>query len=171
MFDITKILASIRITPTVAGAVFLFTAGMLFLPDRALAWVSALPLRAQYGPWFGGALLLSLAVLIAYAVPPVYKFARDQVANWATVRRGRTYLASLTPAERTILRGFISKNTRTQQLSFEDGVVKGLQAVGVLIRASQILSGPSLHTAYNLQPWAWSWLKMHPELVADDRDT
>jgi hypothetical protein len=170
MFDVTKVLATLRLTPVVAAAILFFCAGGLFLPDAVLAALGVLGLRQSYRGWLGAGLLFSVALLLAHAVGPVTRWVSGRCKYGVMIREGKKYLLHLTPSEKAILRPFLSANTRTQTLSVQDGVLRGLEDAHIIFRATGILVGPRLHTDYNIDSWAWDHLRRRPELLRDAED-
>jgi hypothetical protein len=87
--------------------------------------------------------------------------------GWVQYRRiiynGIQRLHDLTPEEQNILAFYLTNSARSQFLQFTDGVGEGLETCWIIRRASQISEG--FYFPYNIQPWAWKYLKKHPELV------
>ena len=164
--DLAKILESIRIPPVVAGSVAIFTALFLFLPQSILDVISVGSLREEYAVWVGAAFLFSVAVLIAHCFKPTASWLKLKSRYLKALRSGKKYLRSLTADEKKILRGYLENETRTRNLSMEDGVVTGLESSLVLYKATGLLrAGRDMTTDYNLHPWAWEYLREHPELI------
>jgi FixJ family two-component response regulator len=78
----------------------------------------------------------------------------------------RHRLHQLTADEKAILRRYITGNTRTQELDPSNVAVAGLARDRILTTVTQV-RGASDHWAYTLQPWAWTYLKERPELLAE----
>ena len=75
------------------------------------------------------------------------------------------YLYQLTIQEKNILSGYIDDDTKTQELSIMSGVVKGLEYAGVIYRSTDLGSAAGASFDYNIQPWAWHYLKDNLELL------
>jgi len=74
-------------------------------------------------------------------------------------------LHSLSSEEKAILKDYLDNDTKTRPFSFFSGTHKGLVASGVLYTSSDI-SMPGRDTFdYNINPWAWDYLRKHPELI------
>jgi hypothetical protein len=86
-----------------------------------------------------------------------------KVRQRRTLKGWQRRLHDLTPAEKGILDRYIGGHTRTLNLDIGDGVVQGLVGVSVLYRASNVARLTTV--AYNIQPWAWDYLREHPELL------
>jgi len=164
--DITSFLDSIRLTPKVAGSVFLFSVVVFLLPRSLLNALAINELRDQYAPWLGVSVLLSGSVLIAHAVAPTARWVRNRFDYYRALRRGRRHLSDLTPSEREILKRYMDANTRSRSLSAEDGTVACLVADHILYRPTRFVrAGLSIEADYVLDTWAWKHLHKHPELI------
>ena len=93
----------------------------------------------------------------------------DRVAAWRRGRRElrslRRVLRDLTPEEKAVLAEYIRDDAGTQYFSIRDGVVQGLQAKGVLYRASVVSRGRDIEFAFNIQPWAREYLRENQHLL------
>jgi hypothetical protein len=72
-------------------------------------------------------------------------------------------LESLTPVECSYLSYYIDGQTQTVYFSSFDGVVKGLEAKGIIYLIAR--RGLDDHEAYNIQPWAYERLSRNPRLL------
>ncbi len=150
--DLLKLLA-----PRVLFTVALFCTVVLFVPAPVLSQLGLLPLRNSRRAELGAGLILTAGLLLAEGTSKMAKQWRQSAARWRVLKR-------LTPQEQALLRRYIEEDTGTLTLSFENGVVNGLQAKGILYRASTITDS-SLEFPYNLQPWARDRLFRRPALV------
>jgi Super-infection exclusion protein B len=150
--EVVKLLA-----PRVLIAIAVSCAVVLFLPSPALGRIGLLTLRESRRGELGGALVVSVALLLADATSSAWK-------DWAQKRGMWRELKRLTPDEKDVLRRYLEEDTGTISWSVESGVVNGLQAKRILYRASEI-SDASLIFPYNLQPWARDRLRKKPGLV------
>jgi hypothetical protein len=78
-------------------------------------------------------------------------------------------LNSLTEDEKQILRYYIAKDTRTNVLRVDDGVVQGLVAAGIIYRSANvgnILEG----FAHNITDLAWDYLYVHRDVLQGTTD-
>lgn len=57
--------------------------------------------------------------------------------------------------------------THARKLNAADGVVKGFAHSGIIYQSSDVGSAilGGIVVAFNIQPWAWHYLKKHPELL------
>jgi len=162
--DFSKVIDWIKLSPRHYFAVLLASATLLFLPDNVLGVLGLEQLRTTYRGWIGALFVLSAALLLSH---PLAGWG-GRIGGWWSekefVRMSRKRLLQLTPAEKSILKGFVAENTRTQTLNFMDGVVSGLESAHIIYRASNAGTMDGSF-AYNIQPWAWDQLRKTPELL------
>lgn len=73
-------------------------------------------------------------------------------------------LHELTPDEKSYLAAYVLDDVNTQYMQIDDGIAGGLNAKGIIYRASNV--GDMLRGwAYNIQPWAKDYLREHPHLL------
>jgi Super-infection exclusion protein B len=148
--------------PQVVGIVFVGSALLILMPDSWLSGLGGLGLvgfRRTNRTWIGLAFLVSIACLIVYALPTGYAFLKRDLLN----RYARQRLHKLTPDEKTILRGYIDGETRTQYFNRTNGIVLGLVAEGILFLPTNM--GQLERFPFNIQSWAWDYLDKHRDLL------
>jgi hypothetical protein len=160
---IAKFLELMKVPIRVVFGVCVSAAIVLFAPDKFVGLLGLLQYREKYRFYFGIAVLL----LIAIAISKIFVAVDEKLLYWRLGRLRRKILRELTDEEIQILSAYIARKTRTQYLSIQSGVVKGLVQDNIIYRSSNVNSpeyGP-LVFAHNIQPWAWDYLNEHPELV------
>jgi hypothetical protein len=86
----------------------------------------------------------------------------------AKLKSLQSELNNLSLEEKAVLASYIAHNTKTIHLGMNSGLAGGLEAAGIIFRSSNIGSmGTGI--AYNIQPWAWDYLREHPELLYPER--
>ena len=146
--------------------VWVLTGIILFAPAVWLAPIGIAPLVSQYRPWIGLIFVLTMLVVMARFFRWVSTSWREERAKRTELQARYTRLHALTPEEKTILRAYLENATRTQTLDPRSGVAAGLEAEHVIYKATQI--SWAFGFDYNIQPWAWTYLHEHPELVSDE---
>lgn len=136
---------------------------LVFASDAVLETLGLRDFRSDYRLVLGLGLILSSAALITRLINSALDPVKTAIRERRSLNRRRERLRSLTPEERDVLRPYIQNDTRTQYLKLESGIVSGLQSVGIIYRSANI--GNLGGWAYNIQPWAWDYLKEHPEFV------
>ena len=136
----------------------------LWGPDRFVTGLGLQEFIDDYRQWIGVAFL----VLVGIALPNAVEGVRRQALQWWRDRRylrdAEKRLHDLTEAEKKVLRHYVTDNTRTQNLDMTNGVTSGLVSASVIYQAANISVGLTIF-AYNIRPWAWDYLREHPELL------
>jgi hypothetical protein len=167
MFNVEELLDGLKLSSKYLSPVAVAAGVLLFGPASLLGKLGVSSVVVTYRGWIGVVFLVSASILAVRAVLGVWHTIGGWILEIRLGRAQRRRLERLTPAEKQILRGYFQKNTRSQSLDIMDGVVKELEAIGIIGRTSSV--GVSMHFAYNIQPWAWDYLKSHLELLADDK--
>jgi membrane protein implicated in regulation of membrane protease activity len=139
---------------------------LIFAPARVLEILGVTGFVAGYRMWVGFVFLVCVALLLARAGAGVFEFAKKRIQQRRTLRRWQRRLHELTPEEKEVLEGYVLENTRTQYFQLEDGVIQGLAAETIITRAASV-GDVFKGFAYNIQPWAWRYLKEHPTVLGD----
>jgi hypothetical protein len=165
MVDLSKWVEWVKLAPRYLLAIALGTGVVLFGPANftVALGLAALPLPVRIA--FGIGFLGSTCLLVANWLADMSALAQKEWHRRRELKLLCLRLHNLTPEEQVIMRGYIAGNTRTQELSPEDGVVGGLALERVIYPATE--RGATFDDwAYNIQPWAWTYLTQHPELLA-----
>ena len=80
------------------------------------------------------------------------------------------YLRELSREEKCVLSPYVFGDATSQPFAIQDGAVGGLVAKGILYRASNFGSY-SAEFAFNIQPWAFTYLKAHTQLLSASSDS
>lgn len=167
MIEWGKILEALKLTsrqaPPVAGVV---TGVLIFGPAWLLQRLGLADFVAANRGWIGFAFLVSIALVMFHVLAAGWARLAAAYAHMTAVSRGKRRLHDLTPEEKTILRRYVSGNTRTVKLPLSSGIASGLISAQIIYTSASI--GDMLHGfAHNIQPWAWRYLKKHPSLLAE----
>lgn len=162
--DLSKLLDLLKLKPRYFFGLSLAAALLLFSPDSLLERLGVTELLARYRGWIGMLFVASTAIWFAHGLAPL----GNRVLLWAKERRAMRLRASalknLSPQEGAILRRFIDGNTKTITLDVSSGAHAALESRQVIYRASS-LSRQYYDFDYNIQPWAWEYLRKHPEAL------
>ena len=162
--DLSKLPDWLKLKPRHLFGLVLAAGILLFSPAALLERLGMTELLMHYRGWIGVVFVASAAVWLAHGLAPA---ARSVVAWLQEVRQMRTRRATLkhlSPQERAILRRFMDGDTKTITLNISSGVHAGLESRQVIYRASS-LSRSFYDFDYNIQPWAWDYLREHPEVL------
>lgn len=155
---IKKVGPSFYFTALVASAL------LLFLPDAVMARIGLARLFEPYRMYVGVAFIVSASLVVVWIVSSLAAPLLDQFETWRLHRHSLKTLRELTDAEKAFLRPYIRGRENTQYALISDGVPRGLQAKGVIYRASNV-SMPGGGFPFNLQPYVRQLLNEHGYLL------
>jgi hypothetical protein len=114
--------------------------------------------------WLGIVFLVSVLLFCVDRGIAVFRWINDAMFG-AKIRKDIIKnLESLTEDEKKILRFYITLQTKTNSLRYDDGVVRGLEAKFIIFRSSQI--GNMIDGfAYNISDFAWDYLNKNQHLL------
>ncbi len=149
--DVTKLLDALHLKAWMFLALALAAGLVLIAPPSILASLGMTEV-IQSGRWVvGGVFIGSISALAAQGI----SWAGSRSSGWirenVQMRRRRVKLESLSPAEREVMQGYLLRETKTQEMSFSDGLPAGLEAAQIIYRASSLGRGFD-EFAYNIEP-------------------
>ena len=166
--DLSAITNWLKLAPFAAWSLVVVIGLMLWGPDRFISGFGLATFVGGYRAWLGLFFLLSLIV----ALTLLCRFLGEAISGWymrfGAVFRGKKRLKHLTPGEKRILKSFIDNNARTQRLTFDSGIVIGLECDDIICRAttaSETTPGGSVLVDFSIRPWAWNYLRRNPTLL------
>ena len=159
--DWSKLVDWLKLGPTPIAALVVASGVLVFSPVDFTAKLGVSSFLEQYRFVPGLVFLVSGSFLLAQTVAAVLPWLKKHYAWYVRERRGRERLHKLTPAERDFLSLYIQEDTRSQYSEPSNGVTCELESAGIIRRASN-LSAHMHNFAYNIQPWAFEYLKKQP---------
>jgi len=163
--DWTKTFEILKMGPRIWFVVFTTATVLLLSPARFLDTLALATILQGHRSWLGVEWIVSSATLVTHVLASADIPLRRKVV-WLFVHRRRLHarLNDLTPAEQAFLRKYLKENTRTLEATLGNGVVAGLARERIIVRPSSV-SSDCTEFAFNIEPWPWSHLRKHPELV------
>ncbi|WP_447528441.1 superinfection exclusion B family protein [Vreelandella sp. TE19] len=150
--------------PTKTLAALCIVAGiLLFSGDELLSTIGLSGIVNAYRGYIGGAFLITLALVVVNTISSIWRFSKPWVVQEYWIWQGKKRLKSLTPDEKAILRFYIENQTRSQSLDIKSGTVNSLAKERIIYRGSSL--GTMHGFDYIIQPWSWTFLNKHPELL------
>ena len=138
-------------------------ATLIVLPPAAIESLGLTAISKEYKPHFSIVLLFCTSVVVWGGVRFTWGWVWKKYRAHQHVGNARKRLCTLTEDEKRVLRGYIQEKTKTRVFDIFDGVVGGLENLGVLHKSTGIGQAP--HMAYNIDEWAWHYLNEHPETL------
>jgi hypothetical protein len=163
-FEWAKLADWLKLKPSLLVGVALASGFAVLAPATWLARLGLDSLVSEHRGWFGGALLVSVAVLLALSAAWLFGSAASPLVEWWQTKRLSGFLKTLSPPEKALLKKYLDQQTTTLYFSITDGVVNGLVQKRILWRAASLSAGFT-DFAFNIQPWAWDYLKSRRQLV------
>lgn len=156
--ELKKILLDIRLSIFLL-LVFAFAS---FIPKEWAVFLSIEKLQTEYKQWISFGFIVFFFINIIHLGS--WLFRRLQIYRQSRIRITR--LRRLTVQEKKVLSEYIKGDTMTIYLSINDGVTNGLVQSEIIWRSASISRDFNpMSFAYNIQDWAWDYLKKHPDLL------
>ncbi|KAB7765723.1 super-infection exclusion protein B [Xanthomonas sacchari] len=154
----------LKLGPRYLFAGMVLAGGALFLPTTVHKKLGLSDWIVAYRSWVG--LVFAVCAVLTALSALLWLWRRLRLA-WET-KQERTAiverLQKLTEPEKQILRYYFAKNTRSNFLRHQDGVVAGLAAIGVIYLASR--TGTLTEGfAYNISDYAWKIIREKPHVL------
>jgi hypothetical protein len=161
--NIGEYLSCLKLHPKYWFAIALIATTLIVAPSSVTNALGITSFVIESRMWIGIVCVVAWIILVTHIL---WDF-KDRISDWldqhCLLRAGKMALQHLTPEERLLLASFISKQSKTQTLRIQSGVVAGLEQAGILYRAASL--GNMNGFDYNLQQWAWEELTARPELL------
>ena len=164
--DTSKLIDWLKLTPRYLFAISLGTGLLLFGPMSILERLGLFKFLAEYRAWLGTIFIAATTIWVSHGLAQVGNVGLAWLKEKNAIRICRSELKDLSPQERAILRQFINGNTKTVTLNISSGVHAALELRQVIYRASTV-SANYTYFDYNIQPWAWDYLRSHPKVLED----
>lgn len=143
--------------------VLLFISTLLldFLPDYFLKRIDLLSFRNQFHSQISICLLISGVLLLIIVLDKFWNFIKRVINNPTRLFKIFLYKYISLDENSILVRTFYDKNNNqfltTGYAEISDGIINGLQARGIIYRASTV-GAIGFSFAYNLQPYALQYL-------------
>ncbi|MBN1822985.1 MAG: superinfection exclusion B family protein [Endomicrobiales bacterium] len=169
--SITKlILEFVKLAPRYLFALGAASAFLLFGPEPILKYLSIFDFTHTYRTWISILFILALATSITTIAVESISIVKRCITDWIFLKNMRKHLYVLTEEEKQILRFYIAKQSKTNVLRIDDGIVQGLAFKGIIYQSTSL--GTMLEGfAYNINDFAWKYLNKHPNLLQGNTNT
>jgi hypothetical protein len=170
--DFIKFIEWLKLSAQHLFWLFLFSSIILSLlsfgSDEFLETLGFRDFRSEYRMVIGLLWILSSSGLVVTGAKWVFAWIWAEITSRRRMKRLQERLHQLTLPEHAILRKYIMEGTQTQDLSLHDGVAQGLVVKEILYHPPNTMRYWDRGIrAHNMRPWAWDYLKKHPELLKD----
>ncbi len=169
--EIVKSLIEIlKLAPRYLAAIALIAGALILLPPDILAMLGLEEFSTEYRMWLGLSLLVSLGICLVSVVLWLYQSILD-VLNRRSIRSFIVKkLNRLTEDEKQILRYYFAKETRSNTLKLDDGVVQELVRCRIIYRSAR-LGNLVQGFSHNINDLAWDYIHANPHVLEGSTNT
>lgn len=169
MLTVEQFTQVLKLAPRYLVAVIVFCSVLLFVEDDIAKILGVYNFTQNYRQWLGIALVgTSSLVIIDWSIK-ISTVIRNRVLRVKKEKSILQSLHSLTEEEKQILRYYFAKQSKSNVLRVDDGIVNGLVAKGVIFRAASqgnLVEG----FAHNINELVWNYLDVNLGLLDGKTD-
>ncbi len=154
----------LKLAPRYLLAVIVFCGVLLFVEDDIAKTLGIYNFTQNYRQWLGIALIATSSLVIIDWSIKISMVIRDIAFRIKRKKSILKSLHSLTEEEKQILRYYLCKQSKSNVLRIDDGIVNGLVAKGIIFRAANqgnLVEG----FAHNINQLAWDYLDVNLGLL------
>jgi len=167
---ITGLIKILELAPRYLAAISVASGFVLFGSPEHIEALGLSDFAKNQRSWVGSGFIISITVFFIFIVLTIWN--RISLERYKK-RLGKSLaerLKALTENEKQIIRYYVIKNTRSNNLNLECGIVKGLESAGIIHRASSV--GSALNGfAYHIDDAAWDYINKNKRLLIGTTDT
>lgn len=163
--DFKQILEWIKLSGKQAFVLCLLSSIFLFSPESIIEKLGLTVIKVTIQPWLGVVWLLSVSVTLSEISYPIYNWLKSAVQQRINLKKYQKQLHNLSSDEKDFLIHYLENETITKSARISDGVANSLVATNIIYRASTLATYYD-NFQYNIQPWAYDYLKKHPECLS-----
>lgn len=170
MPSIEQIIQALKLTPRYLVAVSIFCGALLFINEQTSKFLGVYQFTQDNRQWLCIALIASLSLVAIDWSIKISAVVRNFVRHVKFKKSLIQCLHSLTEEEKQILRYYWSKQSKTNTLRTDDGIVNALAAKGIIYRSAShgnLLEGFS----HNINELAWNYLNENPGVLEGTTNT
>ena len=160
----------LKLAPRYLIAIGVAAAFLLFGSEPFLTRLGLKKFTEDYRAWLGLAFVSTISLFAIYIAGEIVAFFGRKIRKRKFQKSVAERLQRMTEDEKQILRFYVAKNTRSNVLRVDDGVVQGLIADGIIFRSASL--GNMLEGfAHNISDFAWDYIHSNPGLLAGTTNT
>jgi len=164
MPSVEQIIEVLKLAPRYFIAVGVFSGILLFMDEPISKKLGVFDFTQNYSQWLGLAIVVSIAMLAMDWSIKISTVIRDSFESHKFRKAIIERLNCLTEEEKQILRFYLAKQSKTNTLRIDDGVVNTLTAHGIIYvssRSGNLIEGFS----HNISELAWDYLNKNPSVL------
>lgn len=164
MPSIEQIIQALKLAPRYLIAVSVFCGILLFINEQLSKTIGVYEFTRGYRQWIGIAFIASISLVAIDWSIKIGAIVRNLAHRIKFKKELVQRLHNLTEEEKQILRFYLVKQSKTNTLRTDDGVVNTLAAKGIIYRSANhgnLLEGFS----HNINELAWDYLNENPGVL------
>jgi hypothetical protein len=154
----------LKLAPRYLIAIGIAAAFLLFGSDQFLTSLGLKKFTEDYRAWLGLAFVSTVSLFVIYLAGEVISYFGRKIRKRKLRTNLEERLQKMTEDEKQIIRFYFAKNTRSNVLRIDDGVVQGLVVDGVIFRSAS-LGNMVEGFAHNISDFAWDYIHRNPSLL------
>lgn len=166
--DLAKLIEWIKLSPKYLLPISIISGLLIFSNEKLLNVFGIYEFVIDYRAVLGIVFLVSSALVLSNIILYLFSFGKKFYSQKYLEKIRISKLMNLTPDQKDLLYKYIFFDTRTQKFPVTDGNVTELVYYKIIYQASIV--GNLDNWPYNIQPWAWNYLKKHEEEIFTDED-
>lgn len=163
-----KIIEFIKLCPKYLFVISVASGILLFANNKFINILGIGNLLNDYRKYLGIVFLISSIFTINEILCFIIKKINKKYSRFISKKLSIKRLHNLTDEEKKILREYIYNQTRTCNFPVDNGLVTELEQYTIIYRSSNI-GNLRYGVAYNIQPWAWTYLNKHNDLLEENK--
>ncbi|NOR68205.1 MAG: hypothetical protein GQ532_00645 [Methylomarinum sp.] len=164
MLTLEQITQVFKLAPRYLVAVIVFCSVLLFIKDDAAKILGVFNFAQNYRQWLGVSLIATSSLVAIDWSIKISRVVRNRMFRVKKEKSILQSLHSLTEEEKQILRYYFAKQSKSNVLRIDDGIINGLVAKDVIFRAASqgnLVEG----FAHNINELVWDYLDVNLGLL------
>ncbi|MGJ0484100.1 MAG: superinfection exclusion B family protein [Methylomicrobium sp.] len=170
MPSIEQIIQALKLAPRYLIAISIFSGILIFASDKTAKLLGIYQFTQDYHQWIGITFIATISLIAIDWGIKISAVVRNMVRSVKFKKRIIQCLHTLTEEEKQILRYYLAKQSKTNTLRTDDGIVNTLVAKGIIYRSANhgnLLEGFS----HNINELAWDYLNINHGLLDGTTNT
>ena len=170
MPTIEQIIQALKLAPRYLIAIGIFCGVLLFIEEQLAKTLGVFQFTQDNRQWIGIAFIASVSLVAIDCGIKIFAVVSDFFGDIKFKKSLMQSLNTLTEEEKQILRYYLAKQSKTNTLRTDDGIVNALAAKGVIYRSAShgtLLEGFS----HNINDLAWDYLNENPGVLDGTTNT
>ena len=164
MPSVEQIIQVLKLSSRYLTAISIICGTLLFISEQLSKTLGVFQLTQDYRQWIGIAFISSMTMVVIDCFMKIGTVVKGFVVNKKSNKKLIQSLRALTEEEKQILRYYYAKESKTNTLRIDDGIVNGLRNKGIIyLSATQGTASEGF--SHNISELAWDYINKNPKLL------